>query len=88
VRRPFLSSIALAASIGVATLAPPVSAAAPQSGDWHAALLASFDDVWQTVHDTFYDPTFGGVNWDAVRGELRCPARRACPSRCASAAAT
>lgn len=70
-RRPFLSSLALAASLGFATLAPRVSAAPPQSGDWHAALLASFDDVWQTVHDTFYDPTFGGVNWEAVRGELR-----------------
>ena len=42
-----------------------------QSGDWHAALLASFDDVWQTVHDTYYDPAFGGVDWDGVRVELR-----------------
>lgn len=42
-----------------------------QSGDWHAPILASFDEVWQTVNDTFYDPTFGGVDWNAVRAELR-----------------
>ena len=27
--------------------------------------LASFDDVWQTINDTYYDPTFGGVDWNA-----------------------
>jgi carboxyl-terminal processing protease len=59
--------------VAVAFAAASLSAAAPvrQSGDWHAALLASFDDVWQTVHDTYYDPAFGGVDWDAVRVELR-----------------
>jgi carboxyl-terminal processing protease len=66
----------LAAAIAAGLLASRLSAA-PQSGDWRAPLLASFDDVWQTVHDTFYDPTFGGVNWDAVRGELRPGVERA-----------
>ena len=27
-----------------------------------------FDEVWQTVNDAYYDPTFGGLNWNAVRG--------------------
>ncbi len=27
--------------------------------------------MWQTIHDTFFDPTFGGLDWDAVRAELR-----------------
>ena len=31
-----------------------------QSGDWHAPILASFDEVWQTVNDTFYDPPPAG----------------------------
>jgi carboxyl-terminal processing protease len=39
--------------------------------DWRAAALASFDDVWQTINDTFYDPTFGGLDWAAVRRDLR-----------------
>ena len=39
--------------------------------DWRGPALASFDEAWQTIHDTFYDPAFGGVDWDAVRTELR-----------------
>jgi carboxyl-terminal processing protease len=27
----------------------------------------SFDEVWQTVNATFWDPDFGGVDWNAVR---------------------
>jgi carboxyl-terminal processing protease len=26
-----------------------------------------FEAVWQTINDNFYDPTFGGVDWKAVR---------------------
>jgi carboxyl-terminal processing protease len=44
----------------------------------HAALAAAqsprgdvFDEVWQTINDTYYDPTFGGLDWAAVRDELR-----------------
>ena len=32
---------------------------------------ATFDDVWTTVRDTHFDPTLNGVDWDAVRDELR-----------------
>ena len=28
--------------------------------------LKNFEVVWQTVNDTFPDPTFGGVDWKAV----------------------
>lgn len=33
--------------------------------------VASFDDVWTTIRDTFYDPTFGGLDWEGVRTTLR-----------------
>jgi len=33
--------------------------------------VASFDEAWTTINDSFYDPTFGGLNWAAVRDELR-----------------
>ncbi len=33
--------------------------------------VASFDDAWTTIRDTFYDPTFGGLDWDGVRASLR-----------------
>ena len=36
-----------------------------------SAGLASFDEVWQTIADTFYDPSFGGLDWERVRTELR-----------------
>ena len=38
---------------------------------WRAAALASFDDAWQTIRDTFYEPDFGGLDWPAVSRELR-----------------
>lgn len=30
----------------------------------------TFQLVWQTVKDQHFDPTFGGLNWDAVRNEF------------------
>lgn len=33
--------------------------------------LDSFDEVWKIVHDTHYDPTFNGVDWDKARDEFR-----------------
>ena len=38
---------------------------------WRADALASFDAAWTTIDESFYDPTFGGLNWVAVRDELR-----------------
>jgi len=42
-----------------------------------AATLMAFDEVWQTVNDSFFDPTFGGQSWTAVRDELRPRVERA-----------
>ena len=33
--------------------------------------LASFDYVWQTVGERYYDPDMRGVDWQAARDELR-----------------
>ncbi len=30
----------------------------------------SFEQVWKTVNDSFWDPSFGGLNWRAVHDEL------------------
>jgi C-terminal processing protease CtpA/Prc len=50
---------------------------AQSANTWRADGLASFDDVWQTINDTFYDPAFGGIDWNAVRQQLRPRAERA-----------
>jgi len=33
--------------------------------------LGDFDRVWEIVNETHFDPTFNGVDWEAVREELR-----------------
>jgi carboxyl-terminal processing protease len=58
----------------VVALVAALSAALPvatRAQDWRRAALAAFDEAWQTIHDTYYDPTFGGLDWMAVRTELR-----------------
>jgi len=38
---------------------------------WRAGAVASFDEAWATINDSFYDPAFGGLNWAGLRDELR-----------------
>jgi carboxyl-terminal processing protease len=59
----------------VAAAALLSAALAPQS--WRAQAVASFDLAWQTIAETYHDPTFGGVDWRAVRDELRPKAEAA-----------
>jgi carboxyl-terminal processing protease len=33
--------------------------------------IESFDLIWTTIRDQYWDPGFGGVNWSAVHEELR-----------------
>ncbi len=49
---------------------PAAAANQPDSG-WPALRQATFTDVWQTVNRSYFDPTFGGVNWAAVRTEYQ-----------------
>jgi carboxyl-terminal processing protease len=39
--------------------------------------LESFEFIWSTIHDQYWDPSFGGVNWAAVRDEFRPRIERA-----------
>ena len=59
-------SLVLASCLGGIT-----GTAGPSAQGWRAAALTSFDDAWQTIHDSFYDPGFGGLDWAAARAELR-----------------
>lgn len=57
------------ALIVFALLAMSVRIGARQA--WRADAVASFDDVWTTIDESYYDPSFGGLDWAAVRAELR-----------------
>jgi carboxyl-terminal processing protease len=63
VRGLALALVAVAVAAGLA--------AQSASSDWRAAQLESFDVVWQTINATYYDPEFGGLDWTAVRDEMR-----------------
>jgi carboxyl-terminal processing protease len=39
--------------------------------------LAAFDEVWETINDSYYDPAFNGLDWAGVRAELRPRVERA-----------
>jgi carboxyl-terminal processing protease len=54
-----------------AVVAPAPKPPEPPKDPRVAADLASFDKVWQTIQDTFYDPKLGGLDWKAIRAELR-----------------
>jgi carboxyl-terminal processing protease len=57
----------------VAGLLFPRSGSTVRAGaqEWRGATLAAFDEIWQTIDETFYDRSFGGLDWAAVRTELR-----------------
>lgn len=46
-----------------------------------AEALADFDAAWQIVYETHFDTTFNGVDWIAVRDELRPQAAQAMTRR-------
>ncbi len=51
--------------------------AQPLSSDQKKLNIDSFEFIWTTVRDQYWDPTFGGLNWKAVHDELRPAIERA-----------
>jgi carboxyl-terminal processing protease len=67
-----LSSRIIALALACASLAgaqnfgkPPLTAGEKRLN------VESFELIWTTIRDQYWDPSFGGVNWTAVRDELR-----------------
>jgi carboxyl-terminal processing protease len=54
---------AVIAAVALGSLLSGVAAAEDRSG--------SFEWVWQTVHEQFYDARFNGVDWDAMKAKYR-----------------
>jgi carboxyl-terminal processing protease len=70
--------------VGLAAAAAACASRAPAGpGPRHAIAydsvlgIATFDRAWQIIHDTHFDSTFNGVDWTALRDELRPRAIRA-----------
>jgi carboxyl-terminal processing protease len=54
--------------IWATALTPPMAAVPHETA---SADLAVFEEVWRMVRDHFYDPTFHGLDWNAVRERYR-----------------
>lgn len=63
-------------------------AVAPLTAEQRAQNAASFDQVWTTIKDQHFDPTLGGLDWQAVKTELRPKAEAATTMDGARAAMT
>src|SRR4051794_27495923 len=44
---------------------------APGDELWRAKAEKTFEVVWSTVNEAYFDPTFGGVNWKEVGTRYR-----------------
>jgi carboxyl-terminal processing protease len=58
------------------TAAPPSASSAPTVATTPAVLNVAerseiFEAVWRTVNDEYFDPTFGGRNWQAIGDRYR-----------------
>ena len=65
-----LALAAAAAGCTPAATAPAATAPARARAD-SLVNVATFDTAWARVRTHHYDSTFGGLDWDAVRAELR-----------------
>ena len=64
------SLIAAALVTFVAFVFRPGGAAAQLAPETRQLNIDSFEYVWKTIHDKHFDPTFGGLDWQAVHDEL------------------
>jgi carboxyl-terminal processing protease len=67
-------ALGLALCLAGCSAAPKAAALTP---DERRLDVESFDYVWSTVRDRHFDPTLGGLDWNAVRAELRPRVERA-----------
>lgn len=79
-RRRLLRLVAAAPALAIASRglrAQPGEAEGPTAPPSTAADDTTFENVWQTVRDRFYDPRLHGLDWSAVRDRYRADAGQA-----------
>jgi carboxyl-terminal processing protease len=73
--------LGMASSAGRSEEPAPTPPAVDPAVEWAAQRKESFETVWKTVNDAYFDPTFGGVDWAAIgekyRGQLDTAADKA-----------
>ena len=69
VRLRYLAALALVA--GFLSFLPSNEAAFARDGDQQAQKVEVFDEAARLVRDRFYDPKFGGKNWNAIVDQYR-----------------
>lgn len=69
IRRRILPAALAAASLALA--AAPLAAQTAPPAFSPALALATFDTAWATIGRSHFDTTFNGVDWNALREELR-----------------
>src|SRR5262245_4685524 len=82
--RPF-PTLFLIALLAIATGGPSAVATTHAANDkslfvstaTRTGRLAVFDDVWETIQERYYDPSFRGLDWEATRVAFRPAAAEA-----------
>lgn len=72
-----LSTALLCTTPTAAAVRPTTATASPAVAESSDLQLASFEKAWQLINDRYWDPEFGGLDWEAVREELRPQAEEA-----------
>lgn len=65
---------AICRSIAVLLAIPTVQA---EDATQNAVSLATFEEVWSTIHTSYYDAEFGGLDWEAIGDKYRFNASKA-----------
>lgn len=68
------AAFALAGHVSVKAQGAPTPAAAAPSSTASLSVrerVEVFEKVWETIDERYYDPSFNGVDWRAVRGRYR-----------------
>src|SRR6266487_1225163 len=81
-RRQFLRLTSIAAASALAPTdmwAEQREAADSATSEAVSARIATFEEVWRTVRDRFYDPHLHGLDWSAVRERYLPDATQANP---------
>lgn len=69
-----LTSVVLALTLLAGCVQPtpsPAMTVAPEQEQNASDHLDSFEVVWQTINDSYFDPTFGGLDWNEVHSRYR-----------------